>query len=230
MKGKSRFIKRVKISSLKFRLLLRCFLSDITALSAAEIIGVNRKTADLYYRHYRRLILFNQDRDRRRFLSARETEIDESYFGPTRVKGKRGRGAGNKIAVIGLLQRAGQVFTSPVDSCTKDQLLPVILAKVKQGADIYIDGWTSYDALAIYGFNHKKVKHDDNEFSAGDGNHINGIESFWSFAKRRLAKFNGIRKAFFSDYLLETEWRFNHRDTMEPVLKQLVRNDRRTPL
>ena len=203
MKGKSRFIKRVKISSLKFRLLLRCFLSDITALSAAEIIGVNRKTADLYYRHYRRLILFNQDRDRRRFLSARETEIDESYFGPTRVKGKRGRGAGNKIAVIGLLQRAGQVFTSPVDSCTKDQLLPVILAK---------------------------VKHDDNEFSAGDGNHINGIESFWSFAKRRLAKFNGIRKAFFSDYLLETEWRFNHRDTMEPVLKQLVRNDRRTPL
>jgi len=135
-----------------------------------------------------------------------------------------------KIAVIGLLQRAGQVFTSPVDSCTKDQLLPVILAKVKQGADIYTDGWTSYDALAIYGFNHKKVKHDDNEFSAGDGNHINGIESFWSFAKRRLAKFNGIRKAFFSDYLLETEWRFNHRDTMEPVLKQLVRNDRRTPL
>lgn len=230
MKGKSRFIKRVKISSLKFRLLLRCFVSDITASAAARIVGVNRKTVDLYYRHYRRLILSDQDRKRRRFLSAKETEIDESYFGPTRVRGKRGRGAGNKVAVIGLLQRAGQVFTSPVDSCTKEQLLPVILEKVKQGADIYTDGWTSYDALAVYGFNHKKVKHDDNQFSAGDGNHINGIESFWSFAKRRLSKFNGIRKTFFSDYLLETEWRFNYRVTIETVMRKLVRNDRRTPL
>lgn len=230
MTGKTRFIKRVKISSLKFRLFLRCFVSDITASSAARIVGVNRKTADLYYRHCRRLLLFDQDRERRRFLSVKETEVDESYFGPTRVRGKRGRGATNKVVVIGLLQRAGQVFTSPVDSCTKEQLLPVILAKVKQGADIYTDGWTSYDALAVYGFNHKKVKHDDNQFSAGDGNHINGIESFWSFAKRRLAKFNGIRKTFFSDYLLETEWRFNHRDTMEAMLKRLVRNDRRTPL
>lgn len=230
MKGKSRFIKRVKISSLKFRLLLRCFSSDIPASSGARIVGVNRKTADLYYRHYRRLVLSDQEEERRRFLSEKETEIDESYFGPTRVRGKRGRGAGGKIAVVGLLQRRGYVFTAPVDRCTKEELLPVILAKVAQGVDIYTDGWTSYDALAVYGFNHKKVKHDDNEFSAGDGNHINGIESFWSFAKRRLAKFNGIRKTFFSDYLLETEWRFNHRDTMEAMLRRLVRKDRRTPL
>lgn len=230
MTGKTRFIKRVKISSLKFRLLFRCFLSDITASAGARIVGVNRKTADLYYRHCRRLILSDQEADRRRFLSAKETEIDESYFGPTRVRGKRGRGAGGKIAVVGLRQRQGYVFTAPVDRCTKEEILPVILAKVAQGVDIYTDGWKSYDALAVYGFNHKKVKHEDNEFSAGDGNHINGIESFWSYAKRRLSKFNGIRKSFFSDYLLETEWRFNHRDTMETMLKRLVRNDRRTLL
>ena len=31
----------------------------------------------------------------------------------------------------------------------------------------------------------------DNEFASGE-RHINGIESFWSFAKRRLANFNGV--------------------------------------
>ena len=41
--------------------------------------------------------------------------------------------------------------------------------------------------------------------------HINGIESFWSFAKRRLAKFNGLPSASFPLFLKETEFRFNNR-------------------
>ena len=42
---------------------------------------------------------------------AGEVEIDESYFGARRVRGKRGRGAGGKTPVIGLLKRGGKVFT-----------------------------------------------------------------------------------------------------------------------
>ena len=41
--------------------------------------------------------------------------------------------------------------------------------------------------------------------------HVNGIESFWSFAKRRLIKFNGIPRHTFYLHLNETEFRFNHR-------------------
>ena len=44
-----------------------------------------------------------------------EIELDESYFGGIR-KGKRGRGAGGKTAVFGLLKRNGKVYTS----CVKD--------------------------------------------------------------------------------------------------------------
>jgi transposase-like protein len=139
------------------------------------------------------------------------------------VRGKRGRGAANKIAVVGLLERKGKVFTSPVDRCTKEEILPIILERVKCGVDIYTDGWRSYDALAVYGFNHKRVLHEQNEFSRGDGEHINGIESFWSYAKRRLAKFNGLRKTHFDMYLKETEWRFNHRDSIEKEVRKLVR-------
>ncbi|HEX3033903.1 MAG TPA: IS1595 family transposase, partial [Thermodesulfobacteriota bacterium] len=42
--------------------------------------------------------------------------------------------------------------------------------------------------------------------------HINGIESFWSFAKRRLQKFNGVSKKNFNLHLKECEFRFNNRE------------------
>lgn len=221
-------IKRVKISGQKFSLIVRCFSNDITSVSCAGIVKVNRKTSDRYYNYFRELILENQEEERGRFLSEDETEVDEAYFGPTRVRGKRGREASKKIAVVGLLQRKGRVFTKPVDRCTKEELLLVILDRVAQGVDIYTDGWQSYDALAVYGFNHKKVKHQKDEFSDGNGNHINGIESFWSFAKRRLAKFNGIRKIDFANHLKETEWRFNNRGRIEKMLRKLIREDRKS--
>lgn len=95
---------------------------------------------------------------------------------------------------------------------------------VKSGSDIYTDGWRSYDALAVYGYNHKKIKHDENEFARADGSHINGVESFWSWTKRRLAKFNVVPKTIFDRYLVESEWRFNHRQTLERDLRKLLHN------
>ena len=38
------------------------------------------------------------------------------------------------------------------------------------------------------------------------------IESFWSFAKRRLATFNGIPDPTLKLHLKECEWRFNNRE------------------
>ena len=114
-------------------------------------------------------------------------EIDESYFGPTRVRGKRGRGAGFKIPVVGLLKRNGKVYTKIVVNCTKEELLPIIKGKIITGSIIYTDGWTSYDSLVLYGYKHKRIYHGENEFTRGR-NHVNGIESFWSYVKRRLRK------------------------------------------
>ena len=56
--------------------------------------------------------------------SLSEVEVDESYFGPRRVRGKRGRGASGKTPVIGLLKRGGKVFTSVVQNCSKAELEP----------------------------------------------------------------------------------------------------------
>ncbi|PJC56468.1 IS1595 family transposase, partial [Candidatus Kaiserbacteria bacterium CG_4_9_14_0_2_um_filter_41_32] len=153
-------------------------------------------------------------KDRARYNIDNGIEVDESYFGAKRVRGKRGRGAGNKIIVLGLLKREGNVFTQVIANASAQEIMSIIRKVVRSGSDIYTDGWRSYDALAVYGYNHKKVKHSEDEFVNGDA-HINGIESFWSWTKRRLAKFNGIPKRQFARNLIESEWRFNHRDVLE---------------
>jgi transposase len=56
--------------------------------------------------------------------------MDESYFGPTRIRGKRGRGAGGKTIVFGIIKRNGSVFTEIVPDAKKRSLLPVIRGRV----------------------------------------------------------------------------------------------------
>jgi len=218
-------IKRVRISDQKLRLIVRCFCVDLTALQTSKLVSVNRKTVDRYFGFLRKLVITKALVERKESKIANGIEIDESYFGARRQRGKRGRGASKKIIVLGLLKRRGKVFTGIIPNAKKESVMPIIRRVVRSGADIYTDGWASYDALAVYGYNHKKVKHEDNEFAREDGTHINGIESFWSFAKRRLSKFNGIPKNLFPINLLETEWRFNHRDDIMISVKKLIKNN-----
>lgn len=156
-----------------------------------------------------------------------EVEVDESYFGPRRVRGKRGRGARGKIPVVGLLRRGGCVYTHVVVNCEKKQLMPIIQGKVLSGSTIHTDGWTSYDGLVLRGYRHYRIHHHENEFARGKS-HINGIESFWSYAKRRLLKFNGARKQYFVLHLKESEFRWNHGG--QNLYQLLLENFRRNPL
>jgi hypothetical protein len=55
-----------------------------------------------------------------------EIECDESYFGPRRVKGKRGRGAGGKTIVFGLFKRNGKVYTHIAPNAKAETLLPLL--------------------------------------------------------------------------------------------------------
>ena len=214
---------RRRISRQKYSILYAGFVADIAAITVAKIAHVNRKTADRYYRIFREVILIAARTERREQNLHNGIELDESYFGAKRIRGKRGRGAGGKIIVFGLLKREGSVYTQIVSSAQRAELMPIIRRVVASGSEIYSDGWRSYDALAIYGYNHKKVRHAENEFAREDGTHINGVESYWSWMKRRLHKFNGIPKEQFTNHMIESEWRFNHRSTLARDLKKLLR-------
>ena len=157
-----------------------------------------------------------------------EIEVDESYFGAWRVRGKRGRGAGGKIPVFGVLKRHGKVYTQIVPDCSRKTLQAIIRGKVSLDSAIRSGGFHSYDGLVDLGYRrHYRVNHGRDEFVTGKS-HINGIENFWGIAKMRLSKFRGMSKSTFYLHLKETEFRFNHRN--EDVYKLLLQMLRSNPL
>jgi transposase-like protein len=155
-------------------------------------------------------------------------EVDESYFGPRRVRGKRGRGAGGKTIVFGIFKRNGQVYTEIVPDAKKRSLQAIIRGRVDAGSVVHSDGWRGYDGLVDVGYEkHYRVHHGKSEFARGRS-HINGIEAFWSFAKVRLHRLKGIHKSTFYLHLKECEWRFNHRK--ENLYNLLLKLCRKHPL
>ena len=198
-----------RLSRYKIKKIIECFSEDITASSAAKILKLNRKTINSYYNEFRRLILEYSLREQEKELG--EFELDESYFGARRVRGKRGRGAAGKTPVFGLLKRNGKVFVTIVPNCSREELMPIIQGKIPEGSTIHTDGRKAYDGLILNGYSHYRVFHHENEFARGKS-HVNGIECFWSYAKRRLSKFNGLTDDKFILHLKESEAGFNHRD------------------
>ena len=196
--------KRSRLSSGHTQRLLEHFVAGTPARTAAELVGVNRNTARLFYHRLRTIIA--QQLERISPVSG-EVEIDESYFGGHR-KGKRGRGAAGKIPVFGILKRGGKVYTKVIPNARKATLLPIIHQMVVPDSIVYTDSLPSYNALDVTDFHHYRINHSDRFVEAT--NHINGIENFWNQAKRHLRKYNGIPQAHFPLFLKECEWRFNY--------------------
>jgi hypothetical protein len=61
------------------------------------------------------------------------------------------------------------------------------------------------------------VNHGDRQYSDGKGNHINGLEGFWGYLKRKLSSKGGIRRVKLPLYLGEYVWRYNHRSDPERI-------------
>lgn len=222
---KNKYIKHSHIGESKFKTLLKCYCDEKTVEETVDLTKLSRPTVVRIINLIRERIASICERNGK--LSG-EVEIDESYLGPRRIRGKRGRGARGKTPVIGLLKRNGQVYTKIVKNCTRKQLLPIIKGKILDDATVYKDGWKSYDGLILNGYKHYRIYHSKNEFARGK-NHINGIESFWSYTKRRLNRMNGVRKDKFMLHLKESEYRWNNRDK-NTIYKQLLKEFRANPL
>ena len=225
---KNKYVKVAHISEAKFRQLAKCFALDLTASRTAKICGMSRNSVNKYFQRIRQKIFVLQchgGREDEKFSGV--CELDESYFGPKRIRGKRGRGAAGKTPVFGILKRDGKVHVQIVKNCSKQELMPIIEGKILEGSTVHTDGWKAYDGLIINGYDHYRVYHSKDEFVRGKC-HVNGIESFWSFAKRRLAKFNGLTDKNFLLHLTETQWRFNHR--RDNIYHLLLKKFRQNPL
>ena len=215
---KRAYLPRTKLSNYKFRQLVRCFALDLTSTNTAKFLKINRNTTNRIFKIIRLKIIESIDEE---LLLSGEIELDESYFGARRVRGKRGRGAKGKTIVFGLLKRNGRVITQVVENCSKDELLPIIRGKILSDSTVYTDGFKSYDSLVTLGYKHYRIYHSKDEFARGK-NHVNGVESFWAYAKHRMTKFKGFSKEYFILHLKESEFRFNNRDKDLDQLSSLI--------
>ena len=193
----------------------------------ACITKVSRPTINTLFTAIRKGI--SEDCERFSPFAKGEIELDESYFGAKRVRGVRGRGAGGKTPVFGMLKRGGKVYTQIVKDCSITQIMPIIERQAAKETSLFTDGFRTYDGLADLGYKkHHRIKHSTNEFAAGGYNHINGFENFWGLCKVRLSRFWGIHKHKFYYHLKECEFRFNMR--AENMYQYLLNLFRKKPL
>jgi len=225
MPTKNKYINRSRVSEAKFRELVKYFSLDLDAQQIAILTNLNRNTVNRYLKLIRKRIAELCESET---PFKGEIEVDESYFGAKRVRGRRGRGAAGKTPVFGILQRQGKVYTEIVPDCAKATLQGIIRGRVSPESIIHSDKWRGYNGLVDLGYKkHYRVHHGTNEFARGKS-HINGIESFWSFAKNRLIKFHGIPRDTFYLHLKECEFRFNYRN--ENLYYLLLKMFREKPL
>jgi len=213
-------MKYSKLSNYTIKKILKNFSIELTAVQTAKIMNINRHTVDRFYQIFRERVAEYEESTIKKLSG--NIEIDESYFGSRHIGDKRGRGAKWRIPVIGILKRNGFVYATIIPDASRKTLMPIIEKLVKKSrSNIYTDKWRSYDGLVFSGYKHHRINH-SKEFVTSH-NHINGIESFWSYVKRKVRKHNGIPRHKFYLYLKESEFRFNHRnEDLYNILRKVV--------
>lgn len=226
----------------KKNILLKRFIREDTAKAAAIEAGVNRNTANLYFNHFRELI-FDYTSRAPRFSG--EVEMDQSVFGkgvkrekydkrvmanrraygdiwrPGTYRKKLKKKRDYKIMVFGILRRGGDVYTHIIKKADHNTLFPIIHLVVEPGTTIYTDKWQGFNGLKIDGYEHKPVNHALGPVGR-DGAHTGNIDSFWAYSKRLLGRFRGISRRTFILHVKECEFRRNHKEDLEKVMKRLL--------
>jgi transposase-like protein len=136
---------------------------DLTATETSVFTGLSIRTVNAIFLRIRQRLAESCEQES---PLTGKLEADESYFGPHRIQGKRGRGADRKTIVFGLLKRGDRVYTEIVSNASKGVLQAVIRGKADSESLIHTDGWRGYDGLVDLGFDkHFRVHHGQNEFA-----------------------------------------------------------------
>jgi len=204
----------------EWRKIIHLFLMEQSSNSIVEQTGFDKKRV-LRALLKIRMVLAKDIPD----IFSGTVEVDETYFGGAwknkrkivRDTGtKRGRGT-SKQPVFGILCRNGQVWAEIVENVDEATLLPLITKKVEAGSTICSDTWKAYTGIAARGYVHRLVNHGEGNYGDGKGNHINGMEGFWGYLKRKLSSKGGVTRARLPLYIAEYVWRYNHRTHPERI-------------
>jgi transposase-like protein len=195
--------------------------NGVAAKELERQIGVTYKTAHRMGHKIRQLMQNGGD------MMTGIVEADETFIGgkvSNMVKSKRPVkrvGLNDKTAVIGVLERGGNVQAKVVGKVKRNQLLANIAANVQKGATVCTDEFNVYKNLPDMGFEHKHVKHALYQFVKGNA-HTNSIEGFWSQLKRSInGTFHHVSRQHLQSYVNEFVYRYNLRRSALPIFADL---------
>ena len=194
--------QRSKLTDEQSRRLTEHFVAGTPARTAAELVGVNRNTARLFYHRVRELIAQHLAQDSP--FEEDKVALDESALDAPERPGRRPAG---KLPVFALLKHGGKVYTAMVLDARPEA--PAPRARLKPDSIVYADPPSPDGTLGVSRFQHRRVHH-SHEPAAGGQPGIDSIENFWNQAKRHMRRYNGIPRRHFHLFLKECEWRFNY--------------------
>ncbi len=146
-------------------------------------------------------------------------EIDEVFIGGKR-KGRGNRS--NKIVVVGMIQRDGDVMTKVVTDSKKTSLLPVVQENIEAGSTVSTDENRAYHDLEELGYEHGTVRHSAREYKNGI-HHTNAIEGYWHILQASIASTHmHVSKKHLPKYLGEFEYRHNTRSNPSQMFPELI--------
>ena len=186
----------------------------IASTQLATDLGITQKSA-WFMTHRLRQAIRSQSFNR---PLAEDVEADETFIGGKeknkhawqRKGGKQG-GAG-KIAVLGMLERDGELRTMVTPNLRAKQIQGELRANIAKGAAIYTDEHGAFNGLSG-DYVHFRVNHSAGEYVRHYIIHTNGIESVWALFKRQIVGTHHWMSAkHLSSYLSEMTWRFNLRN------------------
>ncbi len=145
-----------------------------------------------------------------------QVEADETFIGGKarfmhrnkRAVKIQGTGGMGKVAVMGLLERHGEVRVKVVGNRRKHTLQSEVRENVESGSQLFTDALESYNGMDEY--IHQVVDHAEKYV---DGQiHTNGLENFWSLLKRCIkGTYVSVEPFHLFRYLDEQSYRFNNR-------------------
>lgn len=198
----------------------------ISAKQIQRETGVTYKTAWRMFKQIRTLM----SEDIR--LEGTTVEADETTQGGSernkhaskRDARARGRNAGTKKVVFGMVERGGRVIARVVPDSKEKTLLPIIAERVLPESTIFTDDWSAYDKLSSMGkgYEHHRINHSARVYVMGN-THTQTIEGFWSLLKRGITGvYHNVSAKYLQTYCDEYAYRYNRRAANEPMFSSLL--------
>jgi transposase-like protein len=192
--------------------------NGISSCEIARDLGITQKSAW----HMAHRIRFAMHHGSFEKLSG-HVEADETFIGgkarnmhvSKRQRRITGTGTKDKVAVMGILERGGNVRTAVVSNRKKHALQAEVRKHVEAGSALYTDALLSYNGLAS-DYAHQVVDHAV-EYVSGQV-HTNGLENYWSLLKRGInGTYVSVEPFHLFRYLDEQAFRYNNRKDMNDL-------------